>query len=159
MLTPSPLPPLRLSTPPLAARIDAEVTLSTVARLVASGAAVSKADLVPAAGMARTTVSAAVDELLARGVLRIAGTRPTAGRGRPADRLALSPRGGHVLLADVGARGAHLAVVDLSQRVVAHEHVDVDVRDGPEPVLDVVEAPAGRAARAGPGRRAGRARW
>jgi len=140
MLAPSPLPPLRLSTPPLTGRVDAEVTLSTVARLIASGAAQSKADLVPAAGMARTTVSAAVDELLSRGVLRIAGTRPTPGRGRPADRLALSPRGGHVLLADVGARGAHLAVLDLSQRVVAHEHVGLDVRDGPEPVLDVIEA-------------------
>jgi predicted NBD/HSP70 family sugar kinase len=140
MLAPSPLPPLRLSTPPLTAKVDAEVTLSTVARLIASGAAQSKADLVPAAGMARTTVSAAVDELLSRGVVRIAGTRPTPGRGRPADRLALSPLGGHVLLADVGARGAHLAVVDLSQQVVAHEHVDLDVRDGPERVLDIVEA-------------------
>jgi predicted NBD/HSP70 family sugar kinase len=149
-LAPSPLPPLRLSTPPLAARVDAEVTLSTVARLIASGAAQSKADLVPAAGMARTTVSAAVDELLARGVVRIAGTRPTAGRGRPADRLALSPRGGHVLLADVGARGAHLAVVDLSQQVVAHEHVDLDVRDGPEPVLDAVEARLEALRRQGP---------
>jgi predicted NBD/HSP70 family sugar kinase len=71
--------------------------------------------------------------------VRIAGTRPTPGRGRPADRLALSPLGGHVLLADVGARGAHLAVVDLSQQVVAHEHVDLDVRDGPERVLDIIE--------------------
>ena len=140
MLAPSPLPPLRLSTPPLTGRVDAEVTLSTVARLIASGAAQSKADLVPAAGMARTTVSAAVDELLSRGVLRIAGTRPTPGRGRPADRLALSPRGGHVLLADVGARGAHLAVLELSQRVVAHEHVELDVRDGPEPALHIIEA-------------------
>jgi predicted NBD/HSP70 family sugar kinase len=140
MMPPTLLPPLRLSTPSSTGRIDAEATLSTVARLIASGAAQSKADLVPAAGMARTTVSAAVDELLHRGVVRVAGTRPTPGRGRPADRLALSPRGGHVLLADVGARGAHLAVLDLSQRVVAHEHVDLDVRDGPEPVLDVIEA-------------------
>ena len=140
MLPPTLLPPLRLSTPPSTGRIDAEATLSTVARLIASGAAQSKADLVPAAGMARTTVSAAVDELLSRGVLRIAGTRPTPGRGRPADRLALSPRGGHVLLADVGARGAHLAVLDLSQRVVAHEHVELDVRDGPELALHIIEA-------------------
>jgi predicted NBD/HSP70 family sugar kinase len=140
MLPSSPLPVLRLSAPPLSARLDAAVTLSTVVRLVASGAAVSKADLVPAAGMARSTVSAAVDELLARGVLRITGTRATPGRGRPADRLALSPRGGHVLLADLGARGAHLAVVDLSQQVVAHEHLDIDVLDGPEPVLGAVEA-------------------
>lgn len=134
------LPALRLSTPALAGRAGSAVLLSTVARLVASGAAVSKADLVPAAGLARTTVSTAVDELLARGVLRLDGTRPTPGRGRPADRLALDPRGGHVLLADVGARGAHLAVVDVGQRVLAHEHVDLDVRDGPGAVLDLVES-------------------
>jgi predicted NBD/HSP70 family sugar kinase len=140
MQTPSPLPPLRLSAPALSGRTDPAVTLSTVARLVASGAAASKADLVPAAGLARTTVSTAVDELLARGVLRLDGARPTAGRGRPADRLAMSPSGGQVLLADVGASGAHLAVVDLAQNVLAHEHIDVDVQDGPDVVLQTVEA-------------------
>ena len=137
------MPPLRLSAPELSGRVDAAVTLSAVARLVASGAAVSKADLVAAAGLARTTVSSAVDELLARGVLRPDGARPTTGRGRPADRLAMSPRGGHVLLADVGASGAHLAVVDLSQQVLAHRHIDVDVRDGPDAVLSDVEAELG----------------
>jgi predicted NBD/HSP70 family sugar kinase len=136
----APLPPLRLAAPPLSGRIDAAVTLSTVARLVASGAAVSKADLVPAAGLARTTVSTAVDELLARGLLQIAGTRPTVGRGRPADRLALSPSGGHVLLADVGASSAHLAVVDLSQRMLARTEVPVDMHDGPDAVLRTVES-------------------
>ena len=124
---PSPLPPLRLSAPALSARLDGPVTLSTLARLVASGTAVSKADLVQAAGLARTTVSNGVDELLHRGVLRVVGTRPTPGRGRPADRLALSPGGGHVLVADLGAHGAHLAVVDLSQTMRAHVHVDIDV--------------------------------
>jgi predicted NBD/HSP70 family sugar kinase len=144
MQPPSPLPPLRLSAPALAGRTDPAVTLSTVARLVASGTAVSKADLVPAAGLARTTVSTAVDELLARGVLRLDGARPTAGRGRPADRLAMSPHGGQVLLADVGASGAHLAVVDLAQVVLAHEHIDLDVQDGPDVVLDAVEEGLGR---------------
>ncbi|HSU09532.1 MAG TPA: ROK family protein, partial [Pseudonocardia sp.] len=119
---------------------DGPVTLSTLARLVASGAAVSKADLVQAAGLARTTVSSGVDELLDRGVLRVVGTRPTPGRGRPADRLALSPRGGHVLVADLGAHGAHLAVVDLSQTLRAHVHVDIDVAEGPDAVLAAVES-------------------
>jgi predicted NBD/HSP70 family sugar kinase len=143
---PSLLPPLRLAhtTPDGAARLDAAtnraITLSTLARLVASGAAVSKADLVAAAGLARSTVSTGVDELLARGVLQLDGTRPTPGRGRPADRLALNPRGGFVLVADLGARGAHLAVVDLSQRMHAHTHVDIDVADGPDAVLDTVES-------------------
>lgn len=139
MQLPTPLPPLRLNAPAISGRMDSGVTLSTVARLVASGTAVSRADLVPAAGLARTTVGTAVDELLARGVLHQDGIRPTAGRGRPADRLALSPDGGHVLVADVGARGAHLAVVDLSQRVLAHTHLDVDVLHGPDVVLHEVE--------------------
>jgi predicted NBD/HSP70 family sugar kinase len=137
---PSPLPQLRLSAPVLSARLDGPVTLSTLARLVASGAAVSKADLVQAAGLARTTVSSGVDELLDRGVLRVVGTRPTPGRGRPADRLALSPRGGHVLVADLGAHGAHLAVVDLSQTLRAHVHIDIDVAEGPDAVLAAVES-------------------
>jgi predicted NBD/HSP70 family sugar kinase len=134
------LPLLRLTAPALSARLDAPLTLSALARLVASGTAVSKADLVQVAGLARTTVSNAVDELLDRGVLRVAGTRPTPGRGRPADRLALSPRGGHVLVADLGAHGAHLAVVDLSQRIRAHTHIDIEVGEGPEPVLSAVES-------------------
>ena len=135
-----PFPPLRLTAPALSTRLDGPVTLSTLARLVASGTAVSKADLVQAAGLARTTVSNGVDALLGRGVLRVVGTRPTPGRGRPADRLALSPRGGHVLVADLGAHGAHLAVVDLSQTMRAHVHVDIDVADGPETVLAAVES-------------------
>jgi predicted NBD/HSP70 family sugar kinase len=136
----APFPRLRLTAPALSTRLDGPVTLSTLARLVASGTAVSKADLVQAAGLARTTVSNGVDALLGRGVLRVVGTRPTPGRGRPADRLALSPRGGHVLVADLGAHGAHLAVVDLSQTMRAHVHVDIDVADGPETVLAAVES-------------------
>jgi predicted NBD/HSP70 family sugar kinase len=136
----APFPSLRLTAPALSARLDGPVTLSTLARLVASGTAVSKADLVHAAGLARTTVSNGVDALLARGVLRVVGTRPTPGRGRPADRLALSPRGGHVLIADLGAHGAHLAIVDLSQTMRAHVHVDVDVAEGPDTVLATVES-------------------
>ncbi|WP_028938638.1 ROK family protein [Pseudonocardia spinosispora] len=147
MLEPSPLPSLRLSVPVLSARstrtdaaANRAVTLSTLARLVASGTAASKADLVHAAGLARTTVSTGVDELLSGGVLRLDGLRPTPGRGRPADRLALRPDGGYVLIADLGAHGAYLAVVDLSQRLHAHTHVTIDVSDGPDRVLDTIEA-------------------
>ena len=47
----APFPSLRLTAPALSARLDGPVTLSTLARLVASGTAVSKADLVQAAGL------------------------------------------------------------------------------------------------------------
>ena len=75
----APFPSLRLTAPALSARLDGPVTLSTLARLVASGTAVSKADLVQAAGLARTTVSNGVDALLARGVLRVDGRVGTRG--------------------------------------------------------------------------------
>jgi predicted NBD/HSP70 family sugar kinase len=45
-----------------------------------------------------------------------------------------------VLIADLGAHGAHLAVVDLSQRLRAHVHVDIDVAEGPDAVLTAVES-------------------
>lgn len=45
-----------------------------------------------------------------------------------------------MLVADLGAHGAHLAVVDLSQAMRAHVHVDVDVAEGPDTVLDAVES-------------------
>ena len=80
-------------------------------------------------------MSNGVDELLHHGVLRVVGTRPTPGArppGRPARAL---PGGGHVLVADLGAHGAHLAVVDLSQTMRAHGHVDIDVDEGPDAVL------------------------
>ncbi|WP_345703385.1 ROK family protein [Pseudonocardia eucalypti] len=135
------LPLLRLNPPTDAARNGSAVLLSTLARLLASGAAASKADLVIATGLARTTVSNAVDQLLAGHLLELdANPPPPVGRGRPAERLRLSPGGGHVLVADLGAHGAHLAVVDLGQRLLAHTHVDCEIADGPDPVLDVVEA-------------------
>ena len=45
-----------------------------------------------------------------------------------------------MLVADLGAHGAHLAVVDLSQTMRAHVHVDVDVAEGPDAVLAAVES-------------------
>jgi predicted NBD/HSP70 family sugar kinase len=45
-----------------------------------------------------------------------------------------------VLVADLGAHGAHLAVVDLSQTLRAHVHIDIDVAEGPDAVLAAVES-------------------
>ena len=45
-----------------------------------------------------------------------------------------------MLVADLGAHGAHLAVVDLSQTMRAHGHVDIDVDEGPDTVLAAVES-------------------
>lgn len=132
------LPPLRLIGPPAVARTDTATMLSSIARLVAAEEAITKAALMDATGLARSTVTSHVDMLLRRGVLEQNGTVSRGSRGRPADGLRISPRAGLVLAIDLGARHAHLAVGELNQSVLARSSHRIDVRDGPGAVLDDV---------------------
>jgi predicted NBD/HSP70 family sugar kinase len=127
---------LRLKSPAGSSRTSAAVVASTVAKLVASGTASSKADLVRATGLARTTVDTALAGLRAAGVVRPAGLRAPEGRGRPAEMLELDPGFGVVLVADCGAISARLGVFDLGQRALAIEELDVRMDAGPDVVLD-----------------------
>lgn len=123
------LPPLRL----VESRRDDDPSshrLSRLAMLVASGEATSKAALTATTGWPRSSVSALVDLLIRRKVLVHAGLSvPT--RGRPAEKLALSPAKGLVLVVDMGARHARLAVADMGLNLLAHEFVELDVRKQP----------------------------
>jgi predicted NBD/HSP70 family sugar kinase len=132
------LAPLRLAAPPVAARLDAAETASVLSRLVASGAATTKADLCRATGLARSTVTSSVDALLSRGVLDNAGTRTPAGRGRPADELVVSPRHGVVLLADLGVERARVTLAALGQQILQQRDLEIAIADGPERVLETV---------------------
>jgi predicted NBD/HSP70 family sugar kinase len=49
--------------------------------------------------------------------------------------LEANPQAGLILAADVGARHALLVVADLAQRRIAEQRCELDVRDGPEPIL------------------------
>jgi predicted NBD/HSP70 family sugar kinase len=86
-------------------------------------------------GLARSTVSASLDELLDWGVLEEAGEVARPIRGRPAHRLVLSRRAGVLLVVDLDVQGARLAVFDLAQQVLARDNLAVDVRDGPTQTL------------------------
>jgi predicted NBD/HSP70 family sugar kinase len=127
--------PLRLAVPPLSARVSGDVVAATIAKLIASGAASSKADLVRATGLARTTVDTALAGLHAAGAIRPYGFRQPEGRGRPAETLELDPSYGVVLVADCGAISARLAVYDLGQRLLADRLLDVRIDAGPDAVL------------------------
>lgn len=124
--------------PGLSARLDSTVATSTIARLIASGAASSKADLTRATALPRSTVSGSVDTLLDAGLVDIVGSRSSPGRGRPADVLALSARFGVVLLADVGVDNARLTVSDLGQRSIAETTLPLNIADGPEVIIPTV---------------------
>ncbi|MFI5664818.1 ROK family protein [Streptomyces sp. NPDC051684] len=135
----STLPRARLSVPTLRFRDGGGLLYSTLARLIASGTAVHRADLVERAGLARSTVTRHLDALIEAGVVAEGGAA-RAGRGRPPQLLTLNPGAGLVAAADIGARDARLAVADLSQNPLATGHIAVDLAQGPEAVLGEVEA-------------------
>lgn len=109
---------------------SATYRLSRIAMLIASGEATSKAALTSTTGWARSSVSAHVDLLIRRKVIQHAG-QSVPSRGRPAERLAISASKGLVLVVDMGGRHAHLAVGDLGLNLLAHEFVELDVRENP----------------------------
>lgn len=132
---PRPAPVPRLTVPALRFRDGGGLLYSTLARLIASGTAVHRAELVATAGLARSTVTRHLDALIAAGVVVEGGTVERPGRGRPPLRLALNPHAGLVAVADVGAHHARLRIADLSQHPLAQAEIALDVAEGPQTVL------------------------
>ena len=97
----------------------------------------TRAEIVKLTGLARSTVGARVDALLAAGLLSASGEAASTG-GRPPARLAFNPDAGVVLGADLGATHALVALTDLRGRVVAEKGFGIDISTGPGPVLDSV---------------------
>jgi len=129
---------LRLSVPAVSARVSPESVASTLARMIASQEAVTRADLVRATGLARSTVTTGLEVLQEAGVVCNAGARATTGRGRPAKDLALRPSFGLVLVADLGARFARLSAHTLSEQLLGVSELPLDITDGPEATLATV---------------------
>lgn len=126
---------LQLSAPRLAARLSNDVLASTLARLLASGAAQSKADLTRVTCLARSTVDSGLRYLFQRGVIRRGGLQRSTGRGRAAEILELSPEFGYVLVADCGIHRTRLEVFDMRQVRVGAATLSRNIREGPEVVV------------------------
>jgi predicted NBD/HSP70 family sugar kinase len=103
-------------------------------RLVATGAAESRADLARLSGLSPSTVSQRVEALIADGWLREVGEGKSRGGRRPR-HLEIPGDGGVIGAIDLGAHHARVATLDLSGHVVATKSMAVEVHDGPEPVL------------------------
>ena len=102
--------------------------------LIRAGAAVTRADLARHTGLARSTVAQRVDALLASGLVLEAGDTPSTG-GRPATALAFNHEAGVVLVADLGATHARMALTDLAGTPLAELAGDLDIALGPGDVL------------------------
>jgi predicted NBD/HSP70 family sugar kinase len=101
---------------------------------IRDGTAVTRADLARHAGLARSTVAQRVDALLAAGLVYEAGGSASTG-GRPPTVLAFNHASGVVLVADLGATHARVAVSDLAGTPLAETAADKDIALGPEEVL------------------------
>ncbi|MFI6780694.1 ROK family transcriptional regulator [Micromonospora sp. NPDC050276] len=103
-------------------------------RWVATGAAVSRADLSRLSGLSPSTVSQRVEALISQGLLEETGAGRSRGGRRP--RQLAVPTGGAVVGAiDLGAHHARVGTLDLSGRVVQARTLPVRIEDGPEAVL------------------------
>jgi predicted NBD/HSP70 family sugar kinase len=104
-------------------------------QLMLDGTPRTRAELIRMTGLARSTVGARVDALLAAGLLTPSGEAASTG-GRPPARLAFNPDAGVVIGVDVGATHALVALTDLRGRVLDEKALRLDISAGPEVVLD-----------------------
>jgi predicted NBD/HSP70 family sugar kinase len=110
--------------------------------LVRNGIATTRRDLIRVTGLSRSTVTQRVDALLAAGLLRESAGEAD-GRGRPAGALSFEEDHGHILVAGLGRERAVFAVLDLGGRVRHSRTRPLAIADGPDLVLDQVEAHLG----------------
>jgi predicted NBD/HSP70 family sugar kinase len=103
-------------------------------QLVRDGTASTRADLARYTGLARSTVAQRVDALIAADLLYEAGGSQSTG-GRPPTTLAFKHEAGVVLVADLGATHARLALSDLGGTPLAEHASERNIADGPDAVL------------------------
>ncbi|WP_298805144.1 ROK family transcriptional regulator [uncultured Pseudokineococcus sp.] len=126
-----------------------------VLRLLRSGPPRTRSEIAAETGLARSTVQARVDQLVAAGLVAPAGEAPSTG-GRPPARVEFRPDARVVLAVDLGAAHGSVAVADLAGRALGSRSRALSIADGPGPVLDwVAEAAAELVAELGGGSAAG----
>ncbi|GAA0403479.1 ROK family protein [Microbispora corallina] len=108
-------------------------------RLVAAGQAESRAELARMSGLAASSVSLRVEELIGTGLLVEEGAGTSRGGRRPR-RLRLSPSAGVLAVADLGAHHARLGLLDLSGTPLVVEERPCDIALGPEATMDWIAA-------------------
>ncbi|TDU82443.1 glucokinase [Kribbella voronezhensis] len=105
-----------------------------VLRLLLDGQPRTRAELIELTGLARSTVTGRLEELLAAGFVVPSGEAASSG-GRPPARFRFNPTARLVLAGDVGATHLTVALADLTGEIVDTVTVAQSIDDGPEAVL------------------------
>ncbi|WP_152193522.1 ROK family protein [Georgenia subflava] len=106
-------------------------------QLLRDGAPRTRADLAAVTGLARSTISARVEDLLGSTLVAPTGEAASTG-GRPPATFAFNPGARFVLAVDLGVSHARVALTDLANRVLVEQMLDQDIAAGPAAVLGAV---------------------
>jgi predicted NBD/HSP70 family sugar kinase len=106
-----------------------------VLSLIRHGRAQTRGDVLELTGLSRMTISQRLADLLAAGMV-VEGDTTEATGGRRRRRLAFNTSQSRVLVAAVDTTHTRIAVTDLGGTVLAEDHIDAPVREGPSVVLD-----------------------
>ncbi|MEU5860951.1 ROK family transcriptional regulator [Nonomuraea sp. NPDC047529] len=110
------------------------LTAGQVLQLVRDGSCRTRKELIEFTGLSRSTITDRVDRLIAAGYLHESGVGASGG-GRPPSVLDVDAARRLVLVADLGATHARVALTDLAARPLAEERAEMRIDRGPEAVL------------------------
>ncbi|MFI6830538.1 ROK family protein [Kribbella sp. NPDC050241] len=108
-----------------------------VLRLLLDGQPRTRAELIDLSGLARSTVTGRIEELLAAGLVVPSGEAASTG-GRPPARFRFNPAARLILAADVGATHLSVALTDLTGEILDRSTTPLNIAEGPEVVLTAI---------------------
>jgi glucokinase-like ROK family protein len=98
----------------------------------------TRPELIERTGLTRAIVAQRVQELIDHGLVEEGETGESSG-GRAPRLLRFRAEAGQLLVADLGATGARVALTDLSGTIVSQKRVAISIADGAERVLGEVD--------------------
>src|SRR3954468_17944149 len=106
------------------ASVPVAIALRKVLHMITYGEATSRAAIARLTGLARSTVSQQVDQLIDLGVVEETESNQSV-RARPPRALTVSPRAGAIAVADVDVAATQLAIADLSGTIISRDIVTI----------------------------------
>ncbi|MEV4222952.1 ROK family transcriptional regulator [Nonomuraea sp. NPDC049725] len=113
------------------------LTAGQVLQLIRDGSCRTRKQLIEFTGLSRSTITDRVDRLIEAGYIHESGVASSGG-GRPPSVLDIDAGSRLVLVADLGASHARVALTDLAARPLAEEHTEMRIERGPDAVLSWV---------------------
>jgi predicted NBD/HSP70 family sugar kinase len=110
------------------------LTAGQILQLIRHGTCRTRKELIAYTGLSRSTITERVERLIDAGYIHESGVGASGG-GRPPSVLDVDATNRLVLVADLGASHARVALTDLAARPMAEEHAEIRIDRGPEAVL------------------------